>query len=1230
MDDITQARAVEAAHQLLQSYGGSHPQWTRTPLDELTYWLGLEIATFHPDDYPQGTYGFLEPGDNLIWLCRDLPETLRRFTLAHELGHAILHRQAGQINPSLMAQEANQQISRDDPCQISDVREEVTGLIYQEQAEELLGVGLSYDPRSQRELAANIFAAELLMPLERVRTLYLAKQIPASKLASIFDVSNAAMLNRLAGLLTEAKETRTPAGPGPVSSPQKEYDEFQLAAIEAPTPALIVAGPGSGKTSTLIGRAEYLICALGIPPENILALTFSRKAAEEMQERLQSVLDAHAIPPTVSTFHAFCAELLRTHGSLVGLRPDFAFVDDAEGYFLLRRLAAELPLRHYQNLHNPTFYFPAILGGISRAKDELVTPTEYKRLALRMLGQASSDEEMQKAEKALEIADIYALYQTTLERQGDTDFGGLIMLAVQLLQEYPEVRQQLQQKYQHVLVDEFQDINRASGILLRLLAGEQRRIWVVGDANQAIYSFRGASPANITNFRDDYPDAVILPLSRNYRSRPDIVSVADAFRREYLEPAQGTVQTARPTSRDVYVSLATAPDEASELNGLINDIRRKQVEGYNYRDLVVLCRTRAQARKITQALDMAHLPVIEHGGMLEQEHIKNLLSMVMLLAEPSGMGILRAARLNAHPFTQRDIEALLLAAREQKCDPLALILRNEAPLAMSMDGCHSLSTLSTILKSLYLAPNIWSLLANYLLIETALVRELLESSESAQARAVLADYAGLLRLARYYDQQQQTLRLQEAFVRGEDSAKIVLPAIQEQAKGFLDYLSVLLSLRHDGGNRRDSAGSSDEEVPDAIRVMTVHASKGLEFPVVYLPGIVKQRFPIQRRSKPVEAPTGMLAAESEGDGAHETSEACLFYVGATRARDQLVLSHAERYGKKTYNHSGYIEALLAGLPEERVMRVTWQDTAATLPLEDIVGEMRYGGYSAPPQSAINRAPTDPGAIRQRYLEEAVNDEVFSSQPGERFIKAMKPKALTIPALETYQRCPRQYAYSTIYGFRGEDTTYRLFWKATQDTLEALKSRLEATKDAGEFPTQQEAQELYTACWRELGGHTFPFAALYEQHGHEVIELIRRKLLARGDTKWQLRQNFTVDIAGRTIEVAVDRVETPAQAGEPVKFVRTRFGKRKEKPAPAARELLYARALRQHHPGQNIELHFHNMSTGETFQIKLTEKKEQGLYNELEQAILGLERNEFPPKPDPFYCPSCPFFLICPA
>src|SRR5712692_5788228 len=376
MDERIQFEAREVARQLLQSFRESHPQWHDdcTPLDEITRWLDLEVETFHAGDYVEGTFGFLDPQENLVWLRRDLPEMLRRFTLAHELGHAMLHRKvAPQLQPlidsirvSIATTTTDEGASREDPCQVEDVREEVSSPLFQEQAEEALGPGVAYDPRSQRELAANIFAAELLMPLERVRALFLARDVRPSELGDIFQVSQSAMLNRLADVVMGDAGDRNGRG---ISGGEEannarvsdtswieRYDEFQRAAIEAPTPALIVAGPGSGKTSTLIGRAAYLIHDQGVAPERILALTFSRKAAGEMQERLDKMLVSNqgdregVASPTVSTFHAFCAELLRKYGELVGLRANFAFIDDAEGYFLLRRMAGELLLRHYQNL----------------------------------------------------------------------------------------------------------------------------------------------------------------------------------------------------------------------------------------------------------------------------------------------------------------------------------------------------------------------------------------------------------------------------------------------------------------------------------------------------------------------------------------------------------------------------------------------------------------------------------------------------------------------------------------------------------------------------------------------------------------------------------------------------------------------------------------------------------------------------------------------------------------
>src|SRR5579885_2326946 len=390
MDNRMRIMAVEAARLVLRLYREEHPEWVddRTPLDELVSWLGLQVETFHPDDYKPGTYGFVDADEdeNLIWLCRDLSEMLRRFTLAHELGHAVLHCHGGSrvqalANKlaSLSGMETSQPILPDpshaDPCHETDVQESMTWLLDQEQFQEALGIGQSYDPRSQRELDANLFAAELLMPIERLRTLYLVECVPPQSLADIFAVSNAAMLNRLAGLLKEhlnpaiEVSEETPQQQAPAAAPKKQYDEFQQAAIEAPTPALIVAGPGSGKTSTLIGRTEHIIRTLGVPSQQILALTFSRKAAQEMEERLQQILAGAYALPKVSTFHAFCADVLRQHGQLVGLRADFALIDEAEGYFLLRQQANALRLRHYQKLHAPTYYFPDIQIGRASCRE---------------------------------------------------------------------------------------------------------------------------------------------------------------------------------------------------------------------------------------------------------------------------------------------------------------------------------------------------------------------------------------------------------------------------------------------------------------------------------------------------------------------------------------------------------------------------------------------------------------------------------------------------------------------------------------------------------------------------------------------------------------------------------------------------------------------------------------------------------------------------------------------
>jgi superfamily I DNA/RNA helicase/Zn-dependent peptidase ImmA (M78 family)/CRISPR/Cas system-associated exonuclease Cas4 (RecB family) len=1262
VDNAMHTIAENAARLLLNEYRTAHPQWTdeKTPIDDLVQWVGLAIETFHPDDYEQGVHGFVDPDEdeNLIWLRRDLQEAFRRFTLAHELGHAILHCHGGDRLATLAQQyptainlsQSYQEIadlpepSRSDPCADDDIQEDMTSILDEEQFQEALGIGQSYDPRSQRELAANIFAAELLLPRERVLACYTAEQIDPHTLPSRFGVSQAALLNRLAGMLKPAPPAPAPPPAQGKPTAKKRYDEFQQAAIEAPTPALIVAGPGSGKTSTLIGRIEYLIRTLlqypptdrgneenltpistspdvnnpnktmpnmsngfarGIAPQNILALTFSRKAAQEMEERLGLVLgDTNGYKlPKVSTFHAFCADILRQHATLVGLRADFALIDEAEGYFLLRQQANALQLRHYQNLPFPTQAFPDMLKAISRAKDELVTPERYAQLAQQMQEHATSDEEREQAEKALEIAHVYQLYEEGLARRGDSDFGGLLMLTLRLFTEHPALLAEIQRKYQHILVDEFQDVNRASGVLLRELAGPERHAWVVGDSNQAIYRFRGASPANISQFEHDFPGAVVLPLSRNYRSRPDLVTLAESFRCQHLEVGQepGKNQPARLTSDTVDVTLATASNESCEIAGILQDLRRKLAAGYRYNDVVVLCRTRSQVQKFTRALANAQLPVIERSGMLEQGHIKDVLSMLLLLTDATGKGLLRAALQPDHPLSQRDIETVLLAARNPKTTPRQLLLDAEVPLGMSEEGRRSFLRIAQIVRTLANFAtqaqnfNIWTLLAQYLFLESSRLRNELAQMQGQQPSPLLADFDRLLQLARHYDQQQAQRAMH---ISGDNVEKTQL----EQIEGFLEYLSLLVLLRQDGSNRQSNS-EDDGESSNILRVMTVHASKGLEFPVVYMPELVQQRFPLSNRGSSLVYPQDMLPVGSEGKAAHEGGESCLFYVGVTRARDHLVLSYSERYGKRSYKRSSYLDTLEASLNAERINRLTWDEKSAS-------------------------------SLAGMRTEEPVTP---LSQPGEDFIDAMRPPTISAAAIEGYLRCPRQYAYSNIYHFSDEPDGYRLFWQTTQKMIEEIHVHFQGSErneqPAKQAPSSEELQERYTQYWQELGGHEEPFAAMYERHGQEIVEALRRQLALQEEETWDLRKSFTVGIAGKTVHVTIDRVEDSQQEQAPTRFVRTRIkGKRqKEKPEADMRELFYTLAYRQQYPGQPVELHSHNMSTGETVPLKVSPKKEQSLYESAQQAVEGLERNEYPARPaQPFRCPQCPFFFICPS
>ena len=1295
MEDVTRPR-IAASRLLRQLTVDSHGTDTvATPVELLADRLGVDVAAFNPETRRDGILGWLEPGDNLIYLRDGLPDPVRRFTLAHELGHFVLHRRSGEPVAAL-ADLMDPFSNTPGDCDDRDLDAPVDALAA---TEETLRPGQAYSARARRESEANMFAAALLLPAdvllrEYTRMLGGAGTGPMRRaalraLADRFGVSEDALLRRLTALLLPSPDdTMTDDAPNVASEearPAVRLDAWQRAAAEAETPALVVAGPGTGKTSTLVARVAYLVREHGVPPQSLLALTFSNKAAREMRERLALLLGATELAPeggeapariplpTVSTIHSFCGDLLRRYAPLAGLRPDFRLVSETDGYFLLRSLAAELDLGHYQPLSAPAMHFPTLLAAISRAKDELCEPEQYAEVARAMLGAAATDEERVAAERAAEVAEVYRAYQNALAERGDADFGDMIRLVVLLLREHPAVLAEVRAHYQHVLVDEFQDINRAMGVLLRTLVGESGPLWAVGDADQAIYRFRGASPANLSRFEAEYAGAHIYTLRQNYRSAPDVLEAAAAVGGAFLGGGLGreALEAAREVPQKQIVTLAEAPDEDAELHGLATAIRLRAADGHPLSAQVVLCRTRRQCQRVAEALAAEGIRAHIAAPLLEHDDVKDILSVLTLLSDASGSGMLRAGRVLDHAFSRETAARLLATARERRMAPLSMLSRSlEDVPGLTPKDAAGLAALRDALADLRQAPDVATGLARYVFALTSYGARLLEGREGDdEARERSAALAQLLAMARSFVDQRGLAR------RGVGASGPRRPAAGADWAAFLEYVRVVSVLRQEVSGSADELSGAGR---DGVRVLTVHASKGLEFPVVYLPFLADRRFPMQRRGNFAPLPEGIAEDAPDPVAAHLAEEACLFYVALTRARDELVLSRAERYGRQRYKPSSFL-APIAGRLGSTLRFVRWNAAAASAAL--------------------------PGAVSEDASRHAATEQ--DSFPPEPATAVLQPSAI-----ETYSRCPRQYAYRYVYGLHPQEVGLATLRRTLHDTLHTLHDRFTKSTEVGadgqrEPLTLDDAWDLFESNWAaavsrdrgagesppdaEAGGASMslrsdvgdeldaddePFVHVYRQHGRRAVERAWAGLSraasgtsagVEADTGGAGRAEFdralTVRVNGREIAVTLDRIDrrpdvvepqmagmrragagargaerdearggrrAAASGGEPVRIVRHRLG-RGGGPAPVdLRALFYKLAADQSAAGRQTELVQHNLTTGEVEPMRLDERKLARLRDSLDELLDGMERGDYPARPDPSNCSTCPFLLICPA
>jgi len=683
--------------------------------------------------------------------------------------------------------------------------------------------------------------------------------------------------------VSHAPEVEPPPDPY-ARPPRPELDlsglnPAQLEAVTLPPgPVLVIAGAGSGKTRVLTHRLAYLIRELGASPFELLAITFTNKAAGEMKERVAALVGPVAQRMWVSTFHAACSRILRREASLLGYRSSFTIYDQADSQRLTEWVRRDL------NLDPKRFPARALHNQISALKNELVLPAQYRDMAVN------------PAERRL--SEVYTEYQRRLADASAVDFDDLLVLAVRLFREHPEALARYQQRFKHVLVDEFQDTNLAQWELVRLLSAESRSIMVVGDLDQSIYKFRGADYRNLIKFEDAYPDATIVVLDQNYRSTQRILDAANSV--IVNNPSHRPKQLWTDKGEGEPIVRFQGDDEHDEASFVIREIHRLVDENHHrYGDIAVFYRTNVQSRVLEESLVRGGVPYRVFGGVkfYDRREVKDALAYLRALVNPddevSWKRIVNTPRRGVGDTSVNKIDSYAKGAN---------VTFREAARSAAVAGVSG-KALGGIKDLLELVDEVTEAAKGGVAsaLEAVLSRSgylaELEAERSVEAAGRVENLQELIGSARNFDEQVENGEISGLVAIGGVGVGDDTPAVPEgldRIQTFLEAISLVTDLDAD-----------DPEV-STVTLMTLHSAKGLEYPVVFLIGMEDGVFPHVR---------------SLGDPDELEEERRLCYVGITRAEDRLYLCHA--WSRMLFGTTDYRppSRFLDEIPEDLMMAV---------------------------------------------------------------------------------------------------------------------------------------------------------------------------------------------------------------------------------------------------------------------------------------------------------------------
>ncbi|MGH2462797.1 MAG: ATP-dependent helicase [Candidatus Limnocylindria bacterium] len=955
-------------------------------------------------------------------------------------------------------------------------------------------------------------------------------------------------------------------------------------------PLLVVAGAGTGKTTVLTRRIAWLIAEQRARPSEILALTFTERAAAEMQERVDQLVPYGYADSVICTFHAFGDRLIREHALGAGLSDQVAVLSRPEQVTFLREHLDELPLDRYRPLGDPTRFLSVLAAHFSRARDEDASPAEYRAAADRISARAAADPDdaalAEEAARQGELAAAYETYERLLRAADRIDFGDQVGLALRLLRDRADILATERGRYRYILVDEFQDTNHAQFELVQLLApAPSGNVTVVGDDDQSIYRFRGAALSNILGFRAAYRRTGRVVLTDNFRSPQPVLDAAyrlirhnDPDRLEVRERidkrlrARGTGKRADQGAAAVRsIAHATTSDEA---DGVAESIAASLASGRRAADHAILVRGNRDADPYLRALSLRRIPWRFSGtaGLYRQPEVRVLLSFLRALNDPEDsvslfdlatsdiFGLTPDQASRALNRASRRHLGLEVALRQGLADPDRATLRGASAaiaqrLIAALDAHRELAARLDAGEILY----------RFVTSSGWLARLALEARDSGPER--------LQNVARLFD----ILRRASGILR------------DPRLPFLVARLDVLIQAGDD-----PATADANVDAAEAVHVLTCHKAKGLEFPIVFMVGMAQDRFPTRARRDAVDLPDELVREVAVDGDYHLAEERRLCYVGMTRARESLVMSWARDEGERPRRPSQFLlEALDLGpaLPA---------DIVRPSPMERIE-RLR------PPTEA---APTRP---------------VSKPRPG------LVEEALTLSygQVSDYTDCPARYRYAHLIRLPTPVSHPLVVGRALHAAVQAFHR----AQMAGSTLSLEELHTELDQHWESSGFVTRAHEDSRRKAARDALGRFWEEQHASPAPVIGVEQEFAFRFGPDRVRGRIDRIDRDPDGS--IGVVDYKSGDVRD-PATAARRsreslqlAMYALAWEAKHgrPPDRLALHF--LESGEVGVSQATPARLEKARSQIAATAAGIRADRFDANPGPMRCASCPFRTICP-